>query len=180
VSIDEALLSRLTNVSTKELIKQLKELHAYGIIDYQPQKEMPQIYLVTNRAPVQHLSFNHTYYLQRKKEYQKRVDAMEAYLKLDKLCRSKYIGNYFGDTEMNACGVCDNCLQQKNSVLSTEEFQKISEQIFSHLNQQESEMNSLLQTLQGFKKEKVWKVLDFLQAEGKVVVNEKGSIKRAL
>jgi hypothetical protein len=31
----------------------------------------------------------------------------------------------------------------------------------------------------GIKKEKVWKVLDYLQAEGKVSVNEKGAIKRA-
>jgi len=180
VSINENLFSRLINISPDELIKQLKELQAYGIIDYQPQKETPQIFFLHNRAPAQQLSFNHKYHLQRKEEYTKRVNAMAAYIRLEKLCRSKYIGQYFGDTEMKACGVCDNCLQQKNTILSAEEFTKISDRIFTHLAQQESEMSLLLQQLTGIKKEKVWKVLDYLQAEGKVSVNEKGTIRRAL
>jgi ATP-dependent DNA helicase RecQ len=104
---------------------------------------------------------------------------MVKYLELESKCRSKYIGEYFGDTAMKTCGVCDNCLQEKNTVLSTEEFNKITERIFDHLDHKESEMNALLQNLAGIKKEKVWKVIDYLQAEGKVSVNEKGSIKRA-
>ncbi len=178
VSINEGLLSMLIKVSTSELLKQLKELHAFGIIDYQPQKETPQIYMLRNRAPGQHLSFNHKYHLERKQEYIKRVDTMEAYIRQESGCRSKFIGRYFGDAAMKDCGVCDNCLQQKNTVLKAEEFDKISERIFTHLNKDESEINLLFQNLNGFKKEKVWKVLDYLQAEGKVSVNEKGSIKR--
>ncbi len=179
VSISESLLSRLTNASTNELIKQLQELQAYGIIDYQLQKETPQIFFLHNRASALQLSFNHTYYLQRKEEYTKRVKAMEGYIRLQRSCRSKYIGQYFGDNEMKPCGVCDNCLQQKNTVLSQEEFSKISERIFTHLANRESEIDLLLQQMAGIKKEKVWKVLDYLQAEGKVSVNEKGAIKRA-
>jgi ATP-dependent DNA helicase RecQ len=179
VSINEGLLSRLINISTEELLKQLKELQAYSIINYQPQKETPQVFFLHNRAPSQHLSFNHTYYLQRKEEYKKRVNAMEAYIRLERGCRSKFIGKYFGDAEMRACGVCDNCLQQKNTALSAEEFNKISDRIFAHIEQQESQLNLLLHHLTGIKKEKIWKVLDYLQAEGKVSVDEKGAIKRA-
>ncbi len=179
VSINEKLLSRLTNTTTEELIKQLQELHAFGIIDYQLQKETPQIFFLHNRASALQLSFDHKYYLQRKEEYTKRVKAMEAFIRLQRICRSKYIGQYFGDNEMQVCGVCDNCLQQKNTVLSQEEFTKISERIFTHLANQETEIDFLLQQMTGIKKEKVWKVLDYLQAEGKVSVNEKGAIKRA-
>jgi ATP-dependent DNA helicase RecQ len=178
-SINENQLAGLTKISTDELIKHLKELQAYGIIEYQPQKETPQIFLVHNRAPSQHLTFNHTYHLQRKEEYKKRVETMESYIRLERECRSKFIGNYFGDTKIKPCGVCDNCLQLKSTPLTADEFTNISQRIFTHLDKAASEMNTLLQNMTGIKKEKVWKVLDYLQAEGKIAVNEKGSIKRA-
>jgi ATP-dependent DNA helicase RecQ len=180
ISINENLLAGLIKISKEELVNQLKELAAFGIIDYQPQKETPQIFFLHNRAPSQHLTFNHAYYLQRKEEYKKRVEAMEGYIKLERKCRSKYIGEYFGDNNMKPCGVCDNCLQLKTTSLSAEEFNNISQRIFTHLDKQQLEMNVLLQNMTGVKKEKVWKVLDYLQAEGKISVNEKGSIKRAL
>jgi ATP-dependent DNA helicase RecQ len=180
VSINENQLAGLIKISKEELTNQLKELHAFGIIDYQQQKETPQIFFLHNRARSQDLTFNHTYHLQRKEEYKNRVEAMEGYIKLERKCRSKYIGEYFGDTEMKPCGVCDNCLQLKATPLSKEELNTISKRIFTHLDKQQLEMNALLQNMAGVKKEKVWKVLDYLQAEGKISVNEKGSIKRAL
>jgi ATP-dependent DNA helicase RecQ len=179
VSIHENQLSGFIKISTEQLVDQLKELHAYGIIDYQPQKETPQILLLHNRAHAQHLSFNHTYHLERKAEFTKRVSAMNNYIHLERTCRSKYIGEYFGDNTIKPCGSCDNCLRQKSIHLSTEEFNTISDRIFVHLNQKEFLMNELMQQFTGIKRDKIWKVLDYLQAEGKVSVNEKGSIKRA-
>lgn len=177
VSINEKLLSRLTKLHTEEVANQLKELQAFGIINYNPQKEMPQIFFIQNRAPAEHLTFHHENYLKRKQQYQLRVDAMEEFITLERTCRSQYVGNYFGDLEMKKCGVCDNCLQQKNIHLSAEEFVRISERILQTINGG-TEIKSLLHQLEGFKKDKVWKVLDFLQDEGKVVVNEKGQVER--
>ena len=177
VSINEKLLSRLTKLHTEEVANQLKELQAFGIINYNPQKEMPQIFFIQNRAPAEHLTFHHENYLKRKQQYQLRVDAMEKFITLERTCRSQYVGNYFGDLEMKKCGVCDNCLQQKNIHLSAEEFVRISERILQTINGG-TEIKSLLHQLEGFKKDKVWKVLDFLQDEGKVVVNEKGQVER--
>lgn len=177
VSVNEKLISRLSKLSTEELTGQLKELQAFGIIDYNPQKETPQIYFLLNRAPAQYLNFHRDEYLKRKHQYQIRIDAMEKFITLDKVCRSKYIGNYFGDLAMQPCGVCDNCLQQKNTQLSTEEFSKISDRILCHINGNASEIQTLFNQLNGFKKDKIWKVLDYLQAEGKVSVNEKGFLE---
>ena len=176
VSISEKLLSRLTKLPPEELSTQLKELQAFGIINYQPQKETPQIFFAQNRAPAQHLTFNHTDFLKRKHQYQLRVDAMEKFIILHN-CRSQYIGNYFGDINMKSCGICDNCLQRKNVHLSIEEFSKISESILFHINGNSAEIKNLLENLNGFKKDKIWKVLNYLQSEGKVVVNEEGRVE---
>lgn len=177
VSVNEKLLARSTKLQTEELAAQLKELQAFGIINYQPQKETPQIFFLQNRAPAQHLVFNHTNFLKRKQQYQLRVDAMEKFVTLQQSCRSQYIGNYFGDRNIKPCGVCDNCLQQKNVHLSTEEFTRISESILSDINENATEIQFLLNKLTSFKKDKVWKVLNYLQAEGKVLVSEEGLIE---
>lgn len=179
VSVNEKLLTRLTKLPPEELTSQLKELQAFGIITYQPQNETPQLFFLQNRAPAQHLRFKHEDYLKRKQQYQLRIDAMEKYITLHQNCRSQYIGKYFGDKKMNRCGVCDNCLQQKNVQLSAEEFASISQSILQHINGDAREIQDLLNKLNGFKKDKIWKVLDYLQAEGKIRVNEEGLIKRS-
>jgi len=177
VSVNEKLLSRLTQLSPAELSSQLKELHAFGIIQYHPQIETPQLFFLQNRAPAQHLTFDHEAFLKRKKQYQLRVDAMEKFITLQRNCRSQYIGKYFGDLQMKPCGVCDNCLQQKNVTLSTEEFTRIKDSIVNYVKPQPVPIQALLQHLSSFKKEKVWKVLDYLQSEGKLSVNEKGEVR---
>ncbi len=177
VSINEKLLTRLTKLSSEELTGQLKELHSFGIINYQPQKETPQIFFLGNRAPAQYLTFNHDDFLKRKQQYQLRIDAMQIFITLQRECRSQYIGKYFGDVNIRQCGVCDNCLRQKNVHLSTAEFTSISESILHHINENAIEIHNVLNKLNGFKKDKIWKVLDYLQAEGKIVVNEKGLIE---
>ncbi len=112
VSVHEKLIQRLTRLTPEQTSRQLQELKAFGIISYQPQKETPQLFFVQNRAPSQHLNFNIPAYLQRKKEYQKRVNAMLHYVALND-CRSQFVGKYFGDSSMKACNVCDNCLRKK-------------------------------------------------------------------
>ncbi|WP_246113298.1 RecQ family ATP-dependent DNA helicase [Segetibacter aerophilus] len=176
VSINEKLIARLTTLSAEELAGQLKQLKAFGIIDYQPQKETPQIFLLQNRASADHLTFHHEAYLKRKQQYQLRIDAMEKYILLERDCRSQYIGKYYGDTTMKKCGSCDVCLQQKSLQLSTEEFGTISNKILEIVNSA-TEVEHLLKQLNGIKKDKVWKVLDYLQEERKVIVNGKGLLE---
>ncbi|MDB5192698.1 MAG: RecQ family ATP-dependent helicase, partial [Segetibacter sp.] len=172
-------LGRLTLLTPEELRQQLQQLQSFGILEYMPQKETPQIYFVQNRAPADHLTFNHEDHLKRKHEYALRVKAMEEYISLKDNCRSKFIGNYFGDVDMKKCGSCDNCLHQKIQVLSNEEFNKISSKIFIAINNTEKDIKDLLTHLPNLNKEKVWKVINFLQAEGKLVIKENGCITAA-
>ncbi len=178
VSISETLLVRLTKIPLADLNRQLQELHRLGIIQYQPQKETPQIYFLLSRASQQHLNFNQDAYNKRRAQYEKRVAAMAAFIDLGG-CRSQFIGRYFGDLQMKLCGICDNCLAKKSSALSSDEFQKISLLILQVLNGGDMAVQPLIDLLPGYKKVKVWQVLDFLQAEGKLIVNDKGNLQRA-
>jgi ATP-dependent DNA helicase RecQ len=180
VSVNEQLISRLTKINKEELQAQLRHLQAFDIIEYHPQKETPQIYFLQNRAPAEHLVFNHRLHLERKKQYRLRISTMMGYVKLERQCRSEFIGKYFGDTNMKRCGACDNCIQQKSVQLTSEEFLSISDKITEHVTGTGIDVKELLNQLKGIRKEKVWKVLDYLQAERKLRLNKEGLIVKAV
>jgi ATP-dependent DNA helicase RecQ len=177
VSVNEQQIARLIKLSTDEVHKQLQQLKSYHLIEYHPQKETPQIFFTQNRAPAEHLIFNHEDYLKRKREYSLRIDAMLSYVKLDRNCRSQLIGKYFGDTGMKNCGLCDNCLRQKNTKLTDQEFIIIEQKILTHLTKGTKDIKDLLLQLKTIKKDKVWKVLNYLQSERKIVVDNTGTIQ---
>jgi ATP-dependent DNA helicase RecQ len=113
VSISEKLISRITKIAVEEVKQKLQQLQSFNIIKYEHQKETPQIYFITNRAPAQYLVINYERYKQRRSDFTKRIEKMHAYLQTTTICRSKFIGNYFDDDKIPDCGICDNCLKKK-------------------------------------------------------------------
>jgi ATP-dependent DNA helicase RecQ len=177
VSVNERLLARLISTPVEKVKEQLNQLQAFGIIEYLPQKETPQVYFLLNRASAQYLSFDNAAYLSRKKQYEGRLQAMTGYLET-KQCRGQYISAYFGEETPGECGVCDNCLNKKAVELSEDEFRKIEEKIYQHVAKDGIDVKQLLPLMKDVRKEKVWVVLNFLQSERKLLVNEKGCLYR--
>lgn len=177
VSVHERQIAKLTWKKIEDVKNDLLQLHSLGIIEYLPQKETPQIYFILNRAPAQFIYINHENYLCRKQQFEIRTETMLRYLHLQKECRSKYISNYFGDVAVKDCGICDICLHKKGNILTEEEFKKIEEHIFQIIDSSTIPVKELLQHLHGLKKEKVWKVLEFLHSENKIAIDEFGIIR---
>ncbi|MCY7423209.1 MAG: RecQ family ATP-dependent DNA helicase [Chitinophagaceae bacterium] len=178
VSINEKLLTRLTKLSLDELQTQLDQLQAFGILEYQPQIETPQIFFLQNRAPAQYMTFNLEQHETLKKHYRQRVHAMLQYAQLENACRSQFMGNYFGDDQMLPCGQCDNCLRNKKIKLSEEEFSAISQRIYIALDNQSINVKELFNQLNGLKRDNIWKVLDHLQMEKKILVSNEGMLSK--
>jgi ATP-dependent DNA helicase RecQ len=174
VSINEKLLAKVAKLPYDKIYADLKILHGYGIIEYLPQKETPQIYLLTNRAPAQHLQLNAEIYFQRKKLYEEKVQAMVNYIQLKDACRSQHISAYFGDALVKPCGVCDNCLALKNTTLTKEEFVIIQEKIMTVITPDGIKTQDLFQQLNGVKKQKLQIVLEFLMNEKYIRLDDFG------
>jgi len=177
VSIHEKHLARLSRLTVEEVKDQLLQLQSFGIIEYLPQKDTPQIHFILNRASAQYLQIDQDNYLQRKKQYTERVENMIRYIELADECRSRYIARYFGDSEAKDCGCCDNCLARKRKALSTEEFSLIETRIMQSAKQGIS-VDHLLVLLKKISQEKVWTVLEFLQGEQVISIDEQGVIQK--
>jgi ATP-dependent DNA helicase RecQ len=176
VTISERLMAGLLRTNEEQVRAQLTDLHQQKIIIYQPQKDKPQLLLLKPRVRVDELNINMVSYKERKERFSNRVVHMREYVTEESACRSRIIGNYFGDSEVRKCGICDNCLRIKSVDLSKEEFEALHHRIINMVKYESMNSRDLLLKLNDTRREKAWKVLEFLQAEEKISVDKNGRI----
>lgn len=170
--ISEAFVAKLMRKQALDIQLQLQTIASFGIISYTPQNGEPQIVFCKHRVPAQDLLFKLAPYEERKKAFIARVQAMIGYIRTNG-CRSRFIGHYFGEAKARDCGACDNCLQKNKKTLTPEEFEQISRFITGHLSRRPSTLPELLEA-GGFRKEKAWAVIEFLQLEEKIASTGEG------
>jgi ATP-dependent DNA helicase RecQ len=171
--ISEQLIARLLKKEPIDIKLQLQTIASFGIISYNPLNEEPQVFFKKNRVAAEDLMLNLTLYNKRKDVFVQRAMTMINYAKATS-CRSHFISTYFGDATAKDCEVCDNCLNTKSDKLSSEEFEAITSIIRDQLAQKSISAGELLSKLGSVKKEKAWKVIEFMQAEKKIRLDEKG------
>ena len=115
-------------------------------------------------------------YIERKKNFETRIKAISGFIVNTITCRSQIIGNYFNDLAIKPCGICDNCINLKSLRISKEEFEQITRYIFEWTQKHSTGIKELLESSKQFKKEKIWKVVDYLQSEAKITVSREGNI----
>lgn len=176
-SISELMLVKLLQKDPVKIKMELLQLHQYGIIEYKYRKEEPQLFFLRNRIRTEELTINKEEHARRKQKFTDRVKEMTRFIKNETECRSKIIGAYFGDMGVRSCGICDNCLRIKAVSLSKEEFESIHKDIVTTLQQRSLRTKELLTALGSIKKEKAWKVIEFLQAENKIEMDTAGLVR---
>lgn len=177
VNINEKSLAYLLRMDITKLILYLQQLHSFGILNYTQQKNTPQLYFIQSRVKAEDLRIDMVLFNKRKQHYKQRVEALITYIK-SPVCRSQQTGNYFGDDDMKACGICDNCLKKQSVVITADEFSAIENGILLAV-RDPVHSQALLKILPGVTKTKIWKVIEFLQSEKKIQVNESGLISRS-
>lgn len=175
-NVNEKMLAAVLRSNAEDIIRQLHELQRYGIIRYEPVKEKPQVYLVINRVKAGDLKINTRTYNKRKKKFEERIAAMKNYALANTQCRSVIIGNYFGDQRIRACGICDNCLNQKKKEVNGKEFNEIHHSILEMVRVKPLTVPEIINRMDKLPKEKTSEVIRYLQAEDKIGVSEDGKI----
>jgi ATP-dependent DNA helicase RecQ len=175
--IYENQLAGFVKKEVAKLKSDLKKLQQFGIIEYHPQKDKPQIQFLRNRINTEDFTINQNNISKRKIAFEKRLKAIIQYVKI-KACRSKTIANYFNDISAKPCGICDNCINEKEIVITKTEFENIVEEIKKLTREIPVSSNIVFKNLNMFKKEKVWKVLNYLQAEDKINISLDGLVTK--
>jgi ATP-dependent DNA helicase RecQ len=131
VRIAETELAQLSYSSRKEIEQQLAFLQERQIIQYEKQRDTPQLTLLTPRFEASLLPLNPYEILQRKKRDSDKVETVIAYASATQACRSILLLRYFDETTGLPCGQCDHCLKQKK-----QQRPSLDEQLLAYLRTQ--------------------------------------------
>ncbi|WP_298391355.1 ATP-dependent DNA helicase RecQ [Hydrotalea sp.] len=180
VSIYERQIAKIARLSYDTVKTQLHQLHQYQIIEYVPQKDSPQIFMLLNRAPAASLHINYEQYHARKQMYTQRIQSIIAYAKENLQCRSSMIANYFSAKHIQRCGICDNCIRANRPQLNITEFIKIEQKILSAIPQQGIALNQLKMLFEPTMDKYFHEVLERLLDESVLAVDTKQQIFKKL
>ncbi|MFM8595974.1 MAG: ATP-dependent DNA helicase RecQ [Flavobacteriales bacterium] len=105
--IHEQQICKRLNISEKRLEEQMEIMQKNGLIEYSKKSNLPVLTLTSERLPESYFNLKPEIYLHQKQTALSKLQAMEAYCKLE-VCRSQQLISYFGQ-QAAPCGHCDVC-----------------------------------------------------------------------
>ncbi|MEL7121908.1 MAG: ATP-dependent DNA helicase RecQ [Bacteroidota bacterium] len=171
IYLKESKLAKYLKISLPQLQKQLRLMAQASIIQYQPQKEKPQLTLLQERVSAENLLIDQELYKFRKKQYAHRIQKAVQYAEIP-ICRSMQLLQYFGEKNAKPCGKCDICRGRIIPKLSKERFSTLKNEILELINNHELTPEALFTNFEISEEDNVKKVLQFLLSEELVFVQD--------
>ncbi|MBO7496258.1 MAG: RecQ family ATP-dependent DNA helicase [Salinivirgaceae bacterium] len=140
--IDENDIARKLNCTRQTVYETMKKLAKDKIISYIPQNSLPQIYFTEERLPQKSLYIGPEHYLDRKKLYVEKINAVLGYA-TDFKCRVQQLLHYFGMTDVPMCGTCDVCTSRHQTDMLEFEFQNIKSLIGKQITSEPTRIDDL-------------------------------------
>ena len=125
VPIDENYIASQTGVQVPVLRQLLYQLSLQHVIRYVPSDHATVIYLHHERLRPKNVNLDPQRYELLKKAAMGRMEKMVDYISEDGVCRSRYLLEYFGQTESSDCGTCDICRSRKSRTAGSEEHEAL-------------------------------------------------------
>ncbi len=157
--INSSLISEKAGVKESRLIHVLEQLEKDEVISLKINKTDAQITFIEPREDDKTINRIASIIEQQNLLKQKQVKAVLDYVNNDQICKSVQLLTYFGEKEVNACGICSVCISAKakpktdfktikNKIIEALEFgDKNSKTLFKSLPYSEADINSTLKRL---------------------------------
>ncbi len=174
VPVSEMQIGKALQKDVSEIKKILLYLQSHGVIIYTPRKDKPQLRFLSNRVVTGNLTINTLNYQKRKEALIKQIEAITGYAGNTKDCHAQIIAHYFNDHAAKPCGICDNCIEKKKTMLSSEDFSLLQSDITKALGPGPLTIRELMQQLRITDEKKTWKIIDHLLAENYLEMSEAG------
>ncbi|WP_314948229.1 ATP-dependent DNA helicase RecQ [Hoylesella shahii] len=133
VYIDEGLVAQEAGLTTQQVYVILKNLAQRNIIYFIPQRKTPFITYLQDRIDGEKVVLSKEIYEERKEQFVKRINAMQAYASNNEVCRSRQLLIYFGEKRHKDCEQCDVCLDHESPEPSSEQTKNAREAILNLL-----------------------------------------------
>lgn len=133
--IQETNLAALLGASTDQARDLLKALAEREVVDYQKQKDQPQLTYLMPKQQLEKLPIDQKALEAKRRLKLAKMESVIAYVHERRQCRTQLLLSYFGEEDYGQCGVCDNCIQNTRHKDDDKERQRYRVQIFEKLHQ---------------------------------------------
>lgn len=171
IKLREGQLAAFLKLPRARLQQMLNKLHQDQVVEYEPQRDSPQVLFLKERVDADNLLIDHQLHNFRKNRQYERVQQAIAYAE-NHHCRAQQLLAYFGEESAETCGVCDICTGRNRSELPTAEFEKYKDKIALVLRPAPLSLQQLMESFPPSRHEQVLKTLEYLLDEGRVGKNK--------
>ncbi len=173
VPINEFDIAFALKRDLKEVQQDLDFLASRTYIHYQKKSERPQLYFLEDRFPAEHIAINYKQIEWLKDQEEKRLQAMQRFVKNNKECRMQQITAYFGEDLNTVCGICDNDTKGKNSF----DLKSVKQSLDIELDKKDSlNIQLFCQQYNMEERKDVMKIIRALVGEGVYRINSLGEL----
>lgn len=173
VKIDEDFLCDKLSISKETLYEYLGIMSAHGIIQFIPQRKTPYLSYTQPRLPTSYIRLSKAAYVDRRKQFEKKIEHIKYYASSIDRCRSSILVEYFGQEESEDCGNCDVCLKKKRIILSVKEEKCLQKRLLYSITEMPRKLDIIIKS-EAESKEYLLKAIAYLLEEDKVYYNSTG------
>ena len=170
-AINEETIAKRLEWTHDEVYQLLVGLAKEHIVQYIPRKKTPFLTFVREREATNRVALTKEAYEDRRERYVSRVKSVLDYAQEENICRSQILLSYFGEKDTKSCGKCDICLKNKETQVSTDDFETIQQTILRVLATDALSVNALVKQMP-YKEPKVLQVIRFLIDNDQIVENK--------
>ncbi len=162
VAVNETEIARRLNLSKQEVVKILDLMNKSNLVVYERQNDKPHLTLIEARVDTRYLKLDIDFIENRKRLFESKMRAMLQFALNKSYCRSRYVLDYFGETDNYRCGICDVCLERNKLGMTEIELDALVEEIKKYLQPDGSRLDALVSNIRSFTEQKVVNTLRWL------------------
>lgn len=152
----------------------IAKLTSQRVISFKAPRSQPTITFLQPRHNLIRSQLNWDKYVRLKEESEHKLKAMLDYANQQITCRSKIIQEYFGETNVLACGVCDVCIGRYKSKVDHAEFKEIEGSIEKSLQHAPQRFRDLVRKGKMGTPAQREKVIRYLMDKRRILLDDEG------
>lgn len=175
VRISEKQISAYLNVDQEKVVENLKKLDQLMIIEYEQQKDQPQITFLTPRMDTSGIKLESEDLNYRREVEIKKMKSVIQYVTHKDRCRTQLLLEYFDEVSYDSCGICDICIE-KSRDFDLNNYDEYSGLITEALKKESKSPEELVRAIKTLNKKELLETIRIMLDDGIIKYNATGQL----